>query len=168
MNTLKQSAKNFYSLLYEILVLIISTIKQLVLPNGRRKGNILNSAFVFFIGLVEIIIRFDYGIFRMSKLFRQKNIRQFVIIISTFLFLLSSLEWTRVEAAGNSEAYNKTVLVTQSTGKKIAGNTRISSADQVEKVCGFIKARPVSKTLPNTFVYSTTVRKYLLNRSILI
>lgn len=68
-------------------------IKQIILPNRRKKGNLLTSLFVFFDGTLERIDRFEHGAFRMATILRQKYIKRCLLLIAGFLFLLSSLEF---------------------------------------------------------------------------
>ena len=95
-------------LLFGILFFALSIIKQIVLPNKRRKGNVLSSLFIFFTGTIERLIPFEHGVFKMAAIFKLKYFRQAVIITGALLFLLSSFEWAaetsnRIEAASYIE-----------------------------------------------------------------
>lgn len=59
-------------LVLDILLFALQTVKQIILPNRRRKGNILSSLFDFFIGTLERIFHFEHGFFRMAVLFKHK------------------------------------------------------------------------------------------------
>lgn len=91
--------KEIKIIISKIMLLIIDVslfgyklIKQIILPNRRKKGNLLTSLFVFFDGTLERLDRFEHGTFRMATILRQKYIKRCLILIAGFLFLLSSLE----------------------------------------------------------------------------
>lgn len=168
MTDLKKIFNKVLALLLDIVLLTISTIKQLVLPSYKRKGNILHSVFVFFIGTIEILNRFEHGIFQMAKIFKHRYIRQGVIIISTFLFLLSSFEWTRGQEINTSNSNVNAVQLQPKVFKSISFNKATKAKDCLKKSC--IALRPLARIcpLPNVSIYSTSVKRYLLIRSILI
>jgi len=85
----------------DILVFAFNVWKQVILPGKRKKGNVLSSLFIFFTGIVERIDSFEYGIFRMANVLKQKYIKQSLLLIAALLFLLSSFEWT-----GEKPIYN--------------------------------------------------------------
>ena len=93
MHLVKKIASKVFILLIEIILLIITTAGKVILPNKKRKGNILSSLFIFFIGVIEILNRFEIGLFQVAKLFRQKHVKQAIVIASAFLFLLTTFEW---------------------------------------------------------------------------
>ncbi|MGN6601484.1 MAG: hypothetical protein ACTHK8_03480 [Ginsengibacter sp.] len=78
------------------------------MPTKNRKGNILSSLFNFFIGTIEILNRFEIGLFQMAKLFRQKHVKQAIIIASAFLLLLTTFEWVPAKEQGFSATRFKT------------------------------------------------------------
>jgi hypothetical protein len=129
---------------------------------------ILNSVFVFFIETVEILNRFEHGIFQMTKIFKHRYIRQGVIIISVFLFLLSSFEWIRGQEINTSDSNSNALQFPQKTFKSISFNKATKATDCLKKSC--IALRPLANIypLPNASTYSTSVKRYLLIRSILI
>ena len=98
MSEIKKIISKILILLFGILLFAFSIIRQIVLPNKRRKGNILSSLFIFFTGTIERLISFEHGFFKMAAIFKLKYCRQGVIIIGALLFLLSSFEW----AAGSN------------------------------------------------------------------
>jgi len=108
MKELKQILLKLLLLLADILMFAFNTVKQVILPNRRRKGNLLSSLFIFFIGLVERLNYFEHGIFTMSAVFRKKYIRQGIFIIGGILFLLSLFEWTGNQRFACSETTNYT------------------------------------------------------------
>ncbi len=157
-----------FVLFLEVVLLSIRIIKNVVLPNRKRKGNILNSVFVFFVGTVEILNRFEYGIFQMKKIFQHKYVRQGVIIIGAFLFLLSSLEWTKRQGINVSDANYTSVQLPQKVSKSISF-TKVTKATGCLTI-SCISVNPLANIFPlgDTPIYSTSVKRYLLIRSILI
>ena len=66
----------------------------MVLPGVHRKGNLISSLILFFIAFAEKIIAFEQDVLHSSWLLKNRFIKQGLIIAATFLFLLSSIEWT--------------------------------------------------------------------------
>ena len=168
MSDLKKIVTKVFILLLDIVLLTIRIITHIVLPNRKRKGNLLNSLFVFFVGTVEILNHFEYGIFQMAKVFKHKYVRQGVIIISAFLFLLSSFEWTRAQEINISNSNANTVELQPKVFKSISFNKATKAAGCLNTF--YIALRPSANIchLPNNSIYSTSVKRYLLIRSILI
>jgi hypothetical protein len=103
-------------IIYKILLIILDialftfqTARQLVLPNTKRKGNILSSLFIFFIGIVERLNHFEHGFFKIANIFKLKYLKQTVLIVAAFLFFLSSFEW-KAERTLNVETITTTLL----------------------------------------------------------
>ncbi|MEO6905735.1 MAG: hypothetical protein ABI148_05195 [Ginsengibacter sp.] len=165
MTDLKKIVTKVFILLLDIVLLTIRIITHIVLPNRKRKGNILNSVFVFFVGTVEILNRFEYGIFQMAKIFKHKYIRKGVIVISTFLFLLSSFEWANGQEVNIRNDKTNTVQlqakVSRSVSIKKATNSIIKS---------FIAAKPSIRNdyYTASILYLPSIKKYILFRNILI
>ncbi|HWB27678.1 MAG TPA: hypothetical protein VG738_19515 [Chitinophagaceae bacterium] len=84
----------------DILLLLFNVIRQIVLPNRKRKGNILSSIFLFFILLAEKMIAFEKSLLQQPWLLKSRYIKRGLILTSIFLFLVSSFEWkiNQVEA----------------------------------------------------------------------
>ncbi|MDE3183137.1 MAG: hypothetical protein KGM16_06930 [Bacteroidota bacterium] len=79
-----------------------NTIRQIILPGKHKKGNLLSTLFIFFVGIIERLGSFEYGIFRMGSLLKKKYIKQSLLIIAGLLFLLSSFEWKTEKNVGYS------------------------------------------------------------------
>src|SRR6185437_15111581 len=103
-----QEIKNIISrisfFIIDIWVFAFNICKQLVLPGKRKKGNLLYSLFIFFTGIIERLGSFEYGIFRMADLLKQKYIKRSLLIVAALLFLLSSFEWTGERNINNSSS----------------------------------------------------------------
>lgn len=74
--------------------------EQVVLPNRRRKGNILSSLLLLFISLTDLVTSFSWGI-SFNSLSRWKHydricflVKKGTLIVCFLLFLLSSVEWS--------------------------------------------------------------------------
>jgi len=94
MNELRKIAYKVLLLIWDILVFAYQIVKKIILPNRRRKGNVLSSLLTFAVGLLERIISFEKSLLRQPVVFTHKYVRQGSIIAVAFLFLLSSFEWT--------------------------------------------------------------------------
>jgi hypothetical protein len=168
MRELKKIYNKVFVLLRDITLLIIAIIKHIILPNRKRKGNILNSILVFFIELIAILNRFEYGIFQMTKLFKHRYIRQGVIIISAFLFLLSSFEWSRGQEINVGNSNTNTVQVQPKIFRSISFNKATKAPNWLKKSSSALNHSVKIYRLPGSFLDSTPVKRYLFIRSILI
>jgi hypothetical protein len=147
----KNIINKVFILLMDIVLLAIRTIKHIILPNRKTKGNILNSMFIFFIGTVEILNNFEHGIFQMAKIFKHRYIRKGLIITCSFLFLIASVVQNK-QKAGRSISLNRIVKAkTIFTKLQIAPDT-----------CETILVSP------RNLIYPNSVERYLLIRCILI
>lgn len=104
MSEIKKIISKVFFLLLDILLFAFRIVKQIVLPNKKRKGNILSSLFIFFIGTIGRLIPFEHGLFKMASVFKLRYLRQVVIIIGILLFVLSSFEWTGDQNSFNEQA----------------------------------------------------------------
>lgn len=95
MKKIKTISSALSILLLDILVLIYQMYKQLVLPNPKRKGNLITTLFLFFTSLTEKIIKFEKSLIGFSWLSKMNYIRKAVFIISWALFVLSFIEWSQ-------------------------------------------------------------------------
>lgn len=91
---IKKIILEVWQLLIDILFFGYRIVKQIKLPNREKKGNLLSSLFIFFVGIIERLGSFEYGVFRLANLLGRKYIKQSLLIVASLLFLLSSLEWT--------------------------------------------------------------------------
>ncbi|MDQ6763057.1 MAG: hypothetical protein M3015_10590 [Bacteroidota bacterium] len=97
MSEIEKISIKLFRLVIDIFVLSYKIIRQISLPNRKRKGNLLSSLFVFFIGIIERLNIFEHGFFSMAVLFRKKYIKHGIFILGVILFLLSLFEWTGEE-----------------------------------------------------------------------
>ena len=100
MGEIKNIVVKILRLIIDIFLLGMKVIKQLVLPNKYRSGNIISSLLVFFIGLVDRLYLFEHGFFKMGNLFRLQYVRRTVVIIAGILFILASFE-CRIQVQNN-------------------------------------------------------------------
>ena len=165
---LKKFLNTVFLFLFDIILLAIGVIKQIVLPNRRRKGNILNSILVFFIGLVEILNHFEYGIFQMSKVLKHRYVRQGLIITTAFLFLLSSFEWTNEKEINRTSLNASVIEHPQKVLEGIPFNKAKRATYWLKKTSLALNHSVNICRLPVNFLDSTPVKRYLFIRSILI
>lgn len=92
MNDITSISKKLWKLIARLFLLLLQLSKQVVLPNRKRKGNILNTLFLFYIGAIESIQHFEHRQFKMANLFQNKLIRKGMMLFSFLLFLLTSYE----------------------------------------------------------------------------
>ena len=109
------------NLFIDIILFTFKVIKQIILPTNKRKGNILSSFFILFIGTIEMVIPFEYGDFKMREVFKFKYCRQGLIIIGALLFLLSSFEWVN-----NQSGFDKPVTYTAHSSQAFEKRLKIS------------------------------------------
>lgn len=83
-----------WCLLVSILLTGYQVIRNIVLPGRNRKGNVLGSLFLFFIEMAQKIIAFEQDILHSSWLAKNRFVKQGLIFVTAFLFLVSSVEWT--------------------------------------------------------------------------
>jgi len=93
MTDIKKIANKILFLILDLALFTFQTVKQVVLPNRKRKGNILSSLFDFFIGIIERLHQYESGYFKLANVFKLKYLKQGIIITAAFLFFLSSFEW---------------------------------------------------------------------------
>jgi hypothetical protein len=81
-------------------LLTCKVVKQIILPNRKRKGNILSSILLFFVSLNDLLTTFSWG-FSIKFIAQWKHydravvlVRKSVFLIGCLLFLLSSFEWS--------------------------------------------------------------------------
>jgi hypothetical protein len=94
MNELRKIAYKVLLLIWDILVFAYQIVRKIILPNRRRKGNVLSSLLTFAVGLLERIVSFEKSLLRQPVVFTHKYVRQALVIAAAFLFLISSFEWT--------------------------------------------------------------------------
>jgi hypothetical protein len=111
MDAFKTILLKLFLLLTDILFLAWRSVRQLVLPNTKTKGNILSSIFYLFIGILEKVYHFEHGFLSMAKIFRKKYPRQVFLITIMLLFFLSSSEWTKIAGPATNEKGQQTAQV---------------------------------------------------------
>ncbi len=98
---IKKILGKVFLLTIDIFLFGYDTIRQIILPGKRKKGNLLSTLFIFFVGVIERLGSFEYGVFRSGNLLKQKYIKRSLFIIAGLLFLLSSFEWTSEKNVSN-------------------------------------------------------------------
>lgn len=169
MKQLKKIITAVTILLRDAFFFMKSLLMHLVLPGRKRKGNILSSLFVFFVGTVELLGRFEKEAFQMAALVKQKHIRKGIIAVTAFLFLLSSVEWTYCKEDKIHSSNLRTEQLQAAASEKILLNkkTGILSSLDTKNVVSEIHPKQVF-LLPGQSPDPSRVKRYLLIRSLLI
>ncbi len=157
----KKLFTKIFILLVDILQLAYKITRLIILPNKKAKGNILSSLYVFFIGTIEELFNFEHGFFRLANVFMQKHIKQGLMIIGAFLFLISSIEWTGNERqithrTGNSPEQIHSI-VENKTFKKTEPITGFSEKSYLVEYYSEPISIPILTNASTSFI-----KKYLL------
>jgi hypothetical protein len=123
MKEVQKIAQKVLILLMDILIFTWQVVRRVILPNRSRKGNVLTSLLAFFVGLLERIVSFEKSILQRPVVFSHKYVRQGLIIVLGFFFLLSSLEWTigpSADAVGNGSPNVVACAPTPGSARKLA------------------------------------------------
>ena len=167
MNEIKKTIGEVFILIIDVFLFAYKTGKEIILPGKRRKGNLLSSLLIFFIGVIERLDGFEHGVFRMANLLRKKYIKQSLLVITFLLFLLSSLEWTKEKALININTNRSEQVSNNGISKETVGKcVEISSHSEVtSRYSDF----PVYKNIfqSNTSL-TPSVKTYLLIRNLRI
>ena len=161
MNEIKKIINKVYLLIIDIFFFGYKTARQIILPARRKRGNLLSSLFIFFVGIIERIGSFEHGVFRMASLLRQKYIKQSLLIVAGLLFLLSSVEWSGDKNV-NTNSGNYIAQFSDAGVNKI----NISNRRQVignSKITYPVTGYPAYKNiLQSSAPLSSSVKTYLL------
>jgi hypothetical protein len=166
MSDIKKITNKILLLILDVLCFTFQTVKQVVLPNRKRKGNILSSGFDFFIGIIERLHQFEHGYFKPANVYKLKYLKQCILITAAFLFFLSSFEWKP-----NRELNYNTTSASSLQFSTSSENT-ISVKKQKQPICisenGFL-IKGISE-IKNTFyeVPSSSSKKYILSHRLRI
>lgn len=169
MKQLKKIITSVAILLRDAFFFMKSLLMHLALPGRKRKGNILSTLFVFFVGTIELLSHFEKEAFQMAAVFKQKYIRKGIIAVTAFLFLLSSIEWTYYKEDKIHNSNLRTEQLQAATSEKILLNkkTEILSCLDTKNVVSEIHPKQVF-LLPVQSPDPSTIKRYLLIRSLLI
>lgn len=91
-------------LIIDLLVMGYVIGRKVVLPNRRRKGNLLYSIFLLFTTLTERSIAFKQALTKTPLRFGKKYIRLAVLFVTWGLCVLASLEWSGTPATTSDHA----------------------------------------------------------------
>ena len=169
MYEIKKILRKVFVLAIDIFLFAFNTIRQIILPGKRKKGNLLSSLFIFFVGIIERLGSFEYGVFRMANLLKQKYVKRSLLIIAGLLFLLSSFEWTGEKNVSNNTG--NYIIQLSDAGVK---NTTVS-IQRLDR--NYPKTTPLFRTYPapncknilnRSSAISSSVKTFLLIRSIRI
>jgi len=168
MQEIKNIICEIFLLIADILAFTYHTIKQIIFPNRKRKGNFLSTLFIFFIGIIERLNLFEHSFFKMGNFFRKKYVKQPIFFIGSVLFLLSLFEWT----GDQRFSYKAEIASTKQLPSNLSVEKKIIKPDPVN---AFTYEKSLNKTHPefyspfnSSFTYSLLVKKFLLIRNLRI
>jgi hypothetical protein len=132
MKKLKPYIPILYKLIIDLVLLGCEVMKQVILPNRKRKGNLLSSLFLLFAGLTDCLITFRQNMTTLwtsakltaapwvttSWIYGKKYIRQGMIIATWVLFILSSFEWSGPVQSLPAQNQQKTTESVQLSARK--------------------------------------------------
>lgn len=93
MRRLQYSARKIFNFSVYIFLSGISVSRSIVLPNSKRKGNLLSSLLVFILGIIGHLNDVEHGFCRVGRLFKLQWLKNSLIVVISFLFILSLFEW---------------------------------------------------------------------------
>lgn len=168
MNETKKILSKVSLLIIDIFLFAYNTIRQVILPGKRKKGNLLSSLFIFFVGIIERLGSFEYGVFQAGNLLKQKYIKQSLIVVAGLLFLLSSFEWTGEKNIRNNTSNYTTQLSEAAVTNATVSNQRLVRA--YSKTVLLFRAYPSYRNIlqSSSSTISSSVKTFLLIRSIRI
>lgn len=167
MNEIKKVISKVFLLIIDILRFGYNTARQVILPCKRKKGNLLSSLFIFFVGIVERLDNFEYGVFQMANLLRRKYIKQSLLIAASLLFLLSSLEWSG-EASANTNPGNYITRISETPSKKITISNYADAPIYSLTSCFDKHFLPYRIFVHSHFPFTAPVKTFLLIQNIRI
>lgn len=85
-------SKKLWCLLLQLAALTIRLGKHTILPNRKRKGNLLNILFLFYIGIIDSVRGFEHRNFKMDVLLQNRLVRKGLMLVTFLLFFLTSFE----------------------------------------------------------------------------
>ena len=92
MKDIKSISKEFWSIIVRLYFLLFQLGRQIVLPNRKRKGNLLTTVFLLYIGVIENIQHFEHRQFKLADVFQNRLVRKGFLLFSFLLFFLTSYE----------------------------------------------------------------------------
>lgn len=159
--------RKVFILIIDILRFGFHVGRQVILPFKRKKGNILSSLFIFFVGIIERVDSFEYGVFAMDAILRRKYIKRCLLVVAGLLFLLSSFEWTG-ETIVNTDSCHYLTQVSDTRVKKSTIGHYAEAA--IYSATNFIDRQYPTFTIigPNRFPFPSPVKTFLLTQRIRI
>ncbi|MGZ3925028.1 MAG: hypothetical protein ACXVBJ_14745 [Flavisolibacter sp.] len=92
MKDIKSISAELWKLIVRTFYLLLRLSRQIILPTRRRRGNVLNTLFLFYIGLIENIQHFEHRRFKLAEVIQNKVVRTGLMVFAFLLFLLTSFE----------------------------------------------------------------------------
>ncbi|HWJ30642.1 MAG TPA: hypothetical protein VNS32_29180 [Flavisolibacter sp.] len=76
----------------DILCHCLDIMRRITLPGKKRKGNLLSSLFLLYVGIIESLDKFEHRSFRLSVFFRKKYVCLGLMLVASLLLVLSTFE----------------------------------------------------------------------------
>jgi len=92
MNNIRLISKQLSRFFMRLVVLLRQLQRQIILPNFEKKGNLLNTLFLFYIGIIDNIRHIEYRKFKMADLIRNRWMRKGLMLLTFLLYFLTSFE----------------------------------------------------------------------------
>jgi len=168
MNETKKIVGKIILFIFDILIIAYKIVKKVVLPNRKRKGNILSSFFIFFVSIIERVNHYEHIFFRPPVFFKLKYLKQLVIVIATFLFFLSSFEWTsnQIFNIDNAGAFSLQLQISSVNRTSVNKQKQVKcNSDKTFLISDYSEYKNILQCL---FISPSSVKKYLLTRSLRI
>lgn len=167
MNEIKKIISKVFLLIIDIFLFGYNTVKQIILPGRRKKGNLLSTLFIFFIGIIERLGNFEYGVFLMANVLKRKYIKQSLLLIAGLLFLLSSIEWSSDKNL-HTNSPNYIAQFSDAGVKKVNISKRRLVKDYSETSFPVREYPAYKNILQSSVALPSSVKTFLLIRSIRI
>ncbi|HUZ57362.1 MAG TPA: hypothetical protein VMU83_01100 [Hanamia sp.] len=154
----------------QLLTLVKSIIKGIVLPGRKQKGNLLTSIMLLFMELLALLIQFPWD-FSLNFIKRRKYYNRFsflvrkgLLITGCFLFLLSSIEWSYTK-----ESCETTIIAYSEQYPGICSSINKASEFQVQQSLPFLYHYSACTHPAPGYLFkhvrSSSVSHYLLHRN---
>ena len=163
---MKNLSIKIWSLFIDLFLIVCQTIKQVMLPDRKRKGNVITSLFILFINIIKRLNHFEYGVFSMAKILKQKYIQQPILIIGGILLMLSFIEKNTERSLNLKDVNSFATQISPSINKIKSLNKQYNSNRKTS--CSFNKDQVNKFEFYTSPTLSASVKKYQFTHSFII
>jgi hypothetical protein len=168
MTEIKKIISKVILLIIDILRFGYDTAKQVILPRKRKRGNLLSSLFIFFVGIVERLDNFEHGVFHMTILLRRKYIKQGLLVLAGLLFILSSFEWTGEPNVTDDRPGNYITRTSDTSRQEVIASNYADASNYSTTTCLDKEYLPNKIIFHNRFRLKPQLKTFLLIQNIRI